>query len=230
MPVRRQYPPATACWLGYGAADPVAAAAFYQQLFGWDLVAERGSMGYQGLLGGHPAASFATTPGQPAWLVCLAGHVDRPPTRWTARFGPVSLADIGQLLIAADDRAASVGIFAAARTEGVVVAHEPGASYGAWRLGRGAVASVETAVAGCGGSVTDRVETDGVVRLALGPAEALWAVEDASTPRWLPSFGVRQLEQSIAGVCAGGGTVVRAYGEVAEVRDPLGAPFVVVRS
>lgn len=73
MPVRRDYPPGTACWLGYGAAEPVAAAAFYSDLFGWQLVTEPGGRGHQAVLGDHPAASFAPTAGQASWLVCLAG-------------------------------------------------------------------------------------------------------------------------------------------------------------
>ena len=230
MPVRRHYPPATACWLGYGAKEPVAAAAFYQDLFDWQLVTEPGGMGHQAVLGGHPAASFAPTPGEPAWLVCLAGDVDAPPQGWTTRFGPLPLATIGRLLIAADDRGASVGIFAAGRAEGIVVAHEPGASYGAWRLGAGATASAESAVVGCGGVIVDRVEAAGVVRLGLDATEALWAVDDDGPPRWVPAFGVAQLDESLARVSAAGGTVIRTHGDAGEVSDPLGAPFVVVQS
>lgn len=229
MPVRRHYPPGTACWLGYGARDPVAAAGFYQELFGWQLVAEPGGRGHQAVLGDHPAASFAPTPGQPAWLVCLAGDVTAPPPGWRTRFGPVPLADIGSLLIALDDRGASVGIFTAGRTDGIVVAHEPGASYGAWRLGADASASAGSAVAGCGGVVTDRNETGGVVKLGLGPAEAVWAVDDGGAPRWLPVFGAHRLEDALTRVSATGGTVVGAYPDAAEVSDPLGAGFVLVQ-
>jgi predicted enzyme related to lactoylglutathione lyase len=230
VPIRRHYPRGTACWLAYGAKDPVAAAGFYLDLFSWQLVTEPGGGGHQALLGAHPAASFARTPGQPAWLVCLAGNVDAPPTGWTTRIGPLPLGDIGRLLIAADDQGASVGIFSAGRTDGIVVAHEPGASYGAWRLGAGAPASAQSAVAGCGGTVSDRVEIAGVLRLGLDSVEALWAVDDGSAPRWLPAFGTQRYEESLTRVSAAGGTVIRTYREAAEVSDPLGAPFVVLGS
>lgn len=230
MPVRRHYPPGTACWLGYGAKDPVAAAAFYQDLFGWRLVTEPGGIGHQAVLGDHPAASFAPTSGQPAWLVCLAGDVAAPPPGWRRRFGPVPLADIGRLLIAEDERGASVGIFTAAKADGVVVADEPDASYGAWRLGPDATVSAESAVAGCGGTVTDRMDSAGVARLGLGSDEALWAVDDGGPPRWLPVFGARRLGEATAQVSAAGGTVVETYDDAAEVSDPFGARFVLVQS
>jgi predicted enzyme related to lactoylglutathione lyase len=230
MPVRSHYPPGTACWLGYGAKGPVAAAAFYQELFGWQLVAEPGGIGYQAVLDNHPAASFAPTPGQPAWLVCLAGDVTAPPPGWQTRFGPVPLADIGRLLIAVDDRGASVGLFTAARGDGIVVAHEPDASYGAWRLGPDATASADSAVAGCGGAVTDRIEAAGVVRLGLGLDEALWAVDDCGPPRWLPVFGAQRLAEATAQVSAAGGMIIETYDDAAEVSDPLGARFVLVQS
>jgi hypothetical protein len=229
MPVRRHYPPGTACWLGYGAREPVAAAAFYQDLFGWRLITEPGGFGHQAVIGDHPAASFAPTPGQPAWLVCLAGDCDVPPPGWRKRFGPVPLADIGRLLIAADDCGASVGIFAGDRGDGIVVAHEPGASYGAWRLGADATASVESAVAGCGGVVIDRTETAGVVRLGLGSAEALWAAEDGGPPRWLPAFGAERLADALAQVSVTGGAIIKAYDNAAEVSDPLGGHFVLMQ-
>lgn len=230
MPVRRRYPPGTACWLGYGAKDPAAATGFYEDLFGWQLVTEPGGMGQQAMLGDHPAASFAPSPGQPAWLVCLAGQVTASPPGWRTRFGPVSLADIGRLLIAEDERGASVGIFTAGRGDGIVVAHEPDASYGAWRLGPGATVSVESAVAGCGGAVTDRMGSAGVVRLGLGSDEGLWAVDDDGPPRWLPAFGARRLEEATVQVSAAGGTIVETYDDAAEVTDPLGARFVLVQS
>ncbi|MDO9397120.1 MAG: hypothetical protein Q7T71_11290, partial [Herbiconiux sp.] len=219
MPVRHHYPPATACWLGYGAKDPVGAAVFYQDLFGWRLVAEPGGRGHQAVLGDHPAASFAPTPGQPAWLVCLAGDVAAPPPGWRARFGPVPLADIGRLLIAVDDGGASVGIFTAAASAGVVVAHEPGASYGAWRLGPDARERAQSAVAGCGGEISDRTETAGVARLGLGRDEALWAVDDPGASRWLPAFGVQELEHSLTHLVSAGGTLVRTFEAAAEVSD-----------
>ena len=230
MPVRRHYPPGTACWLGYGAGDPVAAAAFYQDLFGWRLVTEPGGRGHQAVLGDHPAASFAPTAGQPAWLVCLAGEVTAPPPGWRTRFGPVPLADIGRLLVAVDDRGASVGLFSAGRRDGVVVAHEAGASYGAWRLGPEAPASAAAAVAGCEGVVTDRSQTAGVVRLGLGADEALWAVDDGGAPRWLPAFGAHRLEDAVSQVQAAGGSVVSTLEGAVEVCDPLGARFVLVPS
>lgn len=230
MPVRRRYPPGTACWLGYGAKDPVAAAAFYQGLFGWHLVAEPGGRGHQAMLGDHPAASFAPTHGRPAWLVCLAGDVSVPPPGWRTRFGPVPLADVGRLLIAADTQGASVGVFTGAQDDGIVVAHEPHASCGAWRLGPDATASVASAVTGCGGTVVDRTEVAGVVRLGLGLEEALWAVDDDGPARWLPAFGVERLAESTAQLSATGGTIIATYDDAAEVRDPLGGRFVLVRS
>lgn len=230
MPVRQHYPRGTACWLGYGAKDPVAAAAFYQELFGWRLVPEPGGIGHQAMLGDHPAASFAPTPGQPSWLVCLAGDVAATPPGWRTRFGPVPLADIGRLLIAEDERGASVGIFTAARGDGIVAAHEPAASYGAWRLGPGATLSVESAVVGCGGTVTDRTHAAGVARLGLGSDEALWAVDDDGPSRWLPVFGARRLTEATAQVSAAGGTIVETYDDAAEVSDPLGARFVLAQS
>lgn len=230
MPVRRRYPPGTACWLGYGAKDLAAATGFYEDLFGWQLVTEPGGVGQQAVLGDHPAASFAPSPGQPAWLVCLAGDVATSPPGWRSRLGPVSLAGIGRLLIAEDERGASVGIFTGAGGDGIVMAHEPGASYGAWRLGPGATLSAESAVAGCGGAVTDRVASSGVTHLGLGSDEALWAVDDDGPPRWLPAFGARRLGETKAQVAAAGGTIVEAYDDAAEVTDPLGARFVLVQS
>jgi len=140
------------------------------------------------------------------------------------------LADIGRLLIAADDCGASVGIFAAARGDGIVMAHEPGASYGAWRLGPDAPARVDAAVIGCGGVVTDRTGTAGVVRLGLGSDEALWAVDDGGPPRWLPAFGAERLADALAQVSATGGTIIETFDDAAEVSDPLGGHFVLVQS
>ena len=229
MPVRQDYPSGTACWLGHGAKDPVEAAAFYRELFGWRLDADPWGKGFQAMLGEHQVANFAPAPGAASWLVCLAGDVSAPPDGWRTRFGPVPLADIGRMVIAAD-AGASVGVFTGSAGEAAVVAREPGASVGAWRLGPDAVSHAEAAVAGCGGTVTDRSDASGVRRLALGPDEALWAVDDDGPPRWLPAFGVRRPADAASQVSAAGGVVVGSHGDALEVSDPSGARLILVSS
>ena len=36
MPVMREYPPGTPCWVDLSTSEPAAAVAFYSGLFGWE--------------------------------------------------------------------------------------------------------------------------------------------------------------------------------------------------
>jgi predicted enzyme related to lactoylglutathione lyase len=68
-----EHVPGSACWIDLGVADTTRAAAFYEELFGWDIAPPDGS-GYRlASSEGHLVAALgpAEDPGVPYWTVYL---------------------------------------------------------------------------------------------------------------------------------------------------------------
>lgn len=103
------WPPGTPCWAEVSVDDVPRAAAFYQELFGWD-------------------------PGQPSvWLTYLAtGDADATAAGIAAAGGsvlqpPADIMEQGRMAVAMDTAGAVFGLWQAGLTMGIGVANEPGA-------------------------------------------------------------------------------------------------------
>jgi predicted enzyme related to lactoylglutathione lyase len=119
-PARDEYPPGVPCWIDIGPPDPEAAAAFYGELFGWELV-DRG--GYVvARMDGLDVAGVGSRPGVPpaaAWNTYVA--VERADDA-----AATAQAAGGTVLVAAFD------IGEAGRT--AVLADPTGAAFRVWEV------------------------------------------------------------------------------------------------
>lgn len=245
-------------WLDLGTPDIDGASSFYGGLFGWEFrpgPPESGGYGFFQLDGKTAAGGMRTTAeqGPPSWTVYFqtpdadATVKAAEQAHGTVLTRPMDVLDEGRMAILADRAGVAFGIWQPAATKGLDVVRDPGslcwlelytpdlpAAAGFYN----AVLGWETsAVTFPGGAYTTvhpaGTEMDamfgGIVPLEDDPTKA-------ETGAWLPYFEVPDTDATVARAQELGGTVrlpatdLPDVGRIAELADPYGARFAVIRS
>jgi hypothetical protein len=249
MPVIDAFPPGTPVWVDLQSSDPDGAAAFYRDLFGWEVGTAASEMGGYAVatLGGTPVTAIGPLPP----MIAEAGGR----STWTTYF---VVDDIERATAAATDQGGQVLVPPGELARGVflsIVADPTGAVFGLWQQEKGtpwlrnepgAVDWLELVAAGYEDSLTfyENVLMVGVSQTAMNEGVyTLFDVGDANvagasspvaadTPsHWLVYFQVVDLDAAIARVVGlGGGTLslpaaASGVGRWAVVVDPFGGAF-----
>jgi predicted enzyme related to lactoylglutathione lyase len=234
----RGYADGTPCWAELHSTDPVKAAVFYAELFGWQLdgaVFQRDGLGVAGLRT-EPADT-------PIWMTYfaiddLAALSDRVTgSGGTVVAAPAAVGDRGQAALFRDVGGALFGAWQRGTFAGAQVGTEPDAV--SWsdldtRDEDGAIAfygKVFGWSAQPGAVAADRGYRDWVVneRVVGGMMPlAPWAVEVA--PQWRTTVEVRDIAATVQRCLDLGGRVALGsvkvpVGRYTRLTDPLGAPF-----
>jgi predicted enzyme related to lactoylglutathione lyase len=220
MPRRSAYGPGTPCWTDCITTDLAGAQDFYASLFGWEYEDE--GPGYRIItLRGGIVGGLGLSPGGragSAWNVYLATK-DAEVTRVRVLaaggrvvMGPVPAGGAGRLFLAVDRAGAPVGFWEGHRSEGVVLADEPGTVCGT-RL----TVPAHTAALDFYGALFGR------------PPEAAVTESPAAPAHWLPFLGAEDPQATARTAVASGAVLVEA-GERPVLKDPWGAAFGLMRA
>ncbi|MFJ8621749.1 VOC family protein [Kitasatospora sp. NPDC093550] len=235
------------CWVELGTTDPVAARAFYRELFGWreDDAARPADGDYvQMLLEDTPVAAISPRygPRQPtAWTVSFAvADADATAARVEKAGGsllkePTDVLDHGRFAVAADPSHAVFILWQARTFKGAGVFNEPG-SLG-WvelvtRDPSGALAFYP-AVFDWSVSPSDYYTQWGVAGQDFGGMPMTDDRSPEAPSYWLPYFSCADADLTVSrAVALGADVLVPASGmpggrRTAVLRDPQGAAFAV---
>ncbi|WP_406390503.1 VOC family protein [Streptomyces sp. NBC_00887] len=246
-------------WTDLGTPDIEAATAFYQGLFGWELVPggpETGGYGtYQ--LRGKTVAGVMTVPedqGKPSWSV----YFQTPDADATVRavekaggsaaFPPMDVLDYGRMGGFKDNADAYFGVWQPGTNTGLGMIMEPGsliwselytpdvpAAAAFFRTVFGWETEGMTYPGGTytmvrpAGSAGADSSFGGLVQIDEVPSEA------AAGPHWLPYFAVEDVDATLADATRLGGRVTLApmdvenVGRIANLADSAGAAFAVIK-
>jgi predicted enzyme related to lactoylglutathione lyase len=241
--------PGTPCWYDLSTPDLASAAAFYQAVFGWELMDTGEAYGHYRfcLVGARPVAGLGQAPGgvpAASWTTYLAVEdADRAADAITSHGGtvlmpPMAIGDQGRMALATDPTGAVFGIWQAGAMFGATLVNEPGGVV--WNDQRSAdpraAREFYAAVFGYRYSpmegdpqyvTVDGAGPAGMIAGIGGPDPVL----PAGTPaHWMTCFAVADVDDVVSRAqAAGGGVVVGVeggpYGRVATLRDPGGAVF-----
>lgn len=244
MPIEHTFPHGTPIWVDLQSPDQPAAAAFYRELFGWEVgpaLAETGGFG------------LASKRGVP---VAALGPLPAPdvPTAWTSYF---AVDDVEAATEAARSAGGTVLLEPGDVAPGVrlsVVTDPAGAVFGLWQLNDengpwlrdepGAVDWLELVAADPESTFPfyEAVLGVGVSEMRVGEQPyGLFEVgetsvagvytSDADRPQWLVYFNVADLDAAVVRATELGGTLrteplsAAGVGRWAELLDPQGAVF-----
>lgn len=255
--VAARRPRGAPCWVSLSVRGLPCAREFYGELFGWEFRPGPAHFGpyVRAVLDGRLVAGIGESPrelGQPvAWTTYLS-TADAGAAAETIRVcgGTVAVGPLdaeggaGRIAVAADPSGAAFGVWQPMGHAGVEAAGEPGTL--AWNelvtwdapamakfyaAAFGFDADDPAADTGDGSHVTLRLDGTPVA----GVRGAGGALPRDRGARWLTYFEVRDTDAAAARVAGLGGQVLRgpheaAFGRVAEVADPQGAAFAVVRT
>jgi uncharacterized protein len=140
MPERDGYIPGVPCWVDSGQPDPDAAAAFYGDLFGWELedTMPAGSPGkyYMARLRGGDVAAIGSLPeGAPAvatWKTYIqVASADETAAKVREAGGqvlaePFDVFEAGRMAMFADPEGAVFGVWQPGQMKGSQIVNEPG--------------------------------------------------------------------------------------------------------
>ncbi|MFD2684968.1 VOC family protein [Streptomyces phyllanthi] len=245
-------------WLDLGTPDIDGATTFYGGLFGWQFQPggpETGGYGFFKLEGKTVAGGMENPPeqGPPSWNVyfqtpdadATAKAVEQ--AHGTVLLRPMDVLDQGRMAIIADQAGVPFGVWQPAANKGLDVVQDQGslcwlelytpdlpaaagfynAVFGwetsALTFGEGTYTTVHPA-----GTETDAM-FGGIVPLEDDPTKA-------ESGAWLPYFEVADTDATVARAQELGGTVrlpatdLEDVGRIAELADPYGARFAVIRS
>ncbi len=246
---KSSYEPGTPSWVDLGSPDPVASAAFYGGLLGWEVVEgppEAG--GYRTcLLRGAPVAAISPqfVPGRPpAWLTyvtvadadAVAGTVIQH--GGTIGMEPFDVLTAGRMALIVDPGGATLAVWQAGDHIGAGLVNEPGAL--CWNelftpdpvtamAFYGPLFGWELAPMPLGDSDTYTV-------LMSGDRAIGGVVPSEGPPTWRVTFAVEDCDVTAAAALSLGGAVTMApedvpdIGRFAMLTDPHGAPFGVLAS
>ena len=141
MPERDGYLPGVPCWIDSSQPDPAAGAAFYRDLFGWDVenVMPEASGGayFIGRLHGGDVAAIGSQPegavGPATWNTYIwVENADETAEQVRGAGGsilsaPFDVMDAGRMAVCADPEGAAFCIWEGNRHRGAQVVNEPGA-------------------------------------------------------------------------------------------------------
>lgn len=238
--------PGTPCWVQLMTTDPGAAREFYGALFGWTVDADSGMAS----LGEHHVAGLGDMMGMdhpPVWSTYLAVSDVNETAAAIERAGgsvvapAMALGELGRMAFLQAPGGGVFGLWEAGSHFGVQRANEPGAltwnefmnrDYDAAKAFFADVFGYTYTEIGDDGFQYATIEVDGNTVGGIGalPAE----VPSAVPPHWRVYFAVDDADAAVAKVGELGGSVLRPpmdmpYGRHADVADPQGAPFSVIK-
>jgi uncharacterized protein len=255
MPARAFPPPGAPIWIELYSRDPEGSARFYSELFGW---ATQPSPDEQGryvtcrlkgslVAGINPADVGSGSP--EGWLVYLASP-DAPATTAAAEahggevlVEPLAIAPLGTMALVADPGDALVGVWQPGEHHGTEIVDEDGAPVWHEVEAKRYEASLafyrnaflwETRVEGDTDDFRYSVQMfEGLPYAGIMDADRLPPEDGLS--RWRVYFRVADVDASCAEVVRLGGAVLTApedtpYGRLAEVADPSGAAFSLMKT
>jgi uncharacterized protein len=140
MPERERYIPGVPCWVDSNQPDPEAAAAFYGDLFGWELedVMPADSPGryFMGRIRGSDVAAIGSTPEgappMPVWNTYVwVDSAEETAAKISAAGGtvlmaPFDVSDAGRMGVFADPEGAVFCVWEPGRHRGAQIVNEPG--------------------------------------------------------------------------------------------------------
>ncbi|MDQ0994109.1 VOC family protein [Streptomyces sp. V3I7] len=246
-------------WIDVGAPDLEGAVAFYGGLFGWEFRSagpDAGGYGFFQRDGRVVAGGVETAAEQapPAWTVYFQSEDAQATaeaaeqTHGSVLVQPTDVMDKGRMAVLADPAGAVFGIWQPGRRKGVDLAGRPGSL--TWvELYTPDVAASAAFYHRTLGLETSAVPFPGGTYTCVNPAEggeeAMFggivrpSDEVVGTGRgayWLPYFDVEDTDAVVTRARELGGTVttpattVEGVGRMAELADPYGARFAVIRS
>lgn len=252
MGERSGYEPGVPCWVDLSSSEPKAAAAFYQEVFGWetdwDPRPEAGGYG-QFLLGGKPVAGVGPTFGEGApsvWNTYMA-TADAAATAAAVRenggavvMEPMEVLDAGAMAVFQDPTGAFFSAWQAGRHFGAQVVNIPGAlcwnelssrDIEAAKLFYPAVFGWETRPADAENPDYTECRIGG--RAIAGMMSMPPGVPAEVPAYWLPYFAVRDCDATLAEVSRLGGGVYMPpmdlpVGRFAVLADPQAATFAII--
>jgi predicted enzyme related to lactoylglutathione lyase len=254
MPVFDSYVQGTPNWVELVAPDQRAAAEFYAQLFGWQMVenpvGDDGGFYIVGHLQGDAVAGIGGQPpelaGHPAfWNVYLAADdVDAVaarvgPAGGTVELEPFDVEDLGRMTAIKDPTGARVNLWQAGKRVGTARANEPGTPI--WNelltpdIGR--ATQFYSDVLGLLAE-ENPLSTGSYTTLSAGGRKIAGAMDpmEGAPPQWNVYFNVVDVEESLAVADALGAKVItppfdaEGSGRVAVLTDPQGAMFCLMAS
>ncbi|MFH8366568.1 VOC family protein [Streptomyces sp. NPDC018031] len=246
--------PGTPCWTSLMVHSLAATQDFYHALFGWDFTPGPQQLGayVRGTLDGHAVAGIGELPAgrrlPVAWTTYMASD-DADDTAkqirdcgGTVAVGPLDAEKAGRMVIAADPAGATFGVWQARAHVGAERFGVPGTP--AWHE----LVTYETARVGrfyevvFGHRARPAEPAGGADRTTLYVGDrAVAAIQGVGTaalrdrgPRWMTYFEVADADTAARRVTELGGRVIRPpheepVGRCAQVADPEGAVFTVVR-
>jgi predicted enzyme related to lactoylglutathione lyase len=256
MSERASYTPGTPCWVELGTPDIEAAAAFYGELFGWEIPelpnsAELG--GYRrAKKGGKDVAGAAPLmqEGQPPAWSTYVSVTDAAATLATVGEAggqvivePMDVVGLGTMGVFADPTGAVCGVWQPGTFAGAELVNEPGAF--AWNeLGTrdpAAAKAFYSAVFGWGTKDHDMGEMGTYTEWLVGEdsvggmMDVSGRLPDEVPAHWLAYFAVENTDAAVETVGSAGGGVSFGpidipAGRFAIVTDPHGAAFAVIQS
>jgi hypothetical protein len=245
------WPDGTPCWIDLMTTDADAGRSFYTELFGWEFEVGPEETGYYAiasLRGQRVAGVFSMGAEHPAvWSTYLAtGDADATVDAAVRAGGTIAqptmdVMDLGRMAVITDPTGGTFGIWQAGLHTGTQLVNETGASvwnelltrdYDAAREFYAAVFSYTYTEIGDGGFQYSTAEVDGRTVGGIGgmppgaPAEV--------PPHWRVYFAVDDADDAVDRAVKLGGSIIRppedmAYGRHADLADPQGAPFCVIK-
>lgn len=257
--VTAQRPQGAPCWVNLLVRSLPLTQEFYGGLFGWEFQSGPMHFGpyVRAVLDGRLVAGIGESPkhlGQPvAWTTYLStADADAAAEAIRGSGGTVAVGPLdaeeeaGRVAIASDPSGAAFGVWQPIGHTGVGVIGEPGSLTWSELVTRNApaIAGFYSAAFGFEADPAVPVADDSgseqvLLRLDGLPVAGVRGVGDAlprgSSPRWMTYFEVEDTEAAVRRVAALGGRVLREPHEVkaglaAEVADPEGAPFMLIRT
>jgi predicted enzyme related to lactoylglutathione lyase len=244
--------PGTPCWVDLMTTDQAAARTFYGELFGWDIEVGPPETGEYAMasIGGRTVAGIGGMMGMdhpPVWNTYLAtADADATAKAVEAAGGSVQapamdVMDFGRMAVVEAPGGGFVSVWQAGTHNGFGLANETGAvTWNEFMTRDFAAASAFLAEVfgytytdmGGGGFVYSTIEVDGNTVAGIGqlPEE----VPAHVPPHWRVYFSVDDADATVAKLTSLGGTVIRPpqdmpYGRHADVADPQGAMFSVIK-
>jgi predicted enzyme related to lactoylglutathione lyase len=247
------WPPGTPCWVDLMTPDQAAARDFYSALFGWQIDVGPEETGNYGMaaVDGHSVAGIGGMMGMdhpPVWNTYLAtADADATSKAVEAAGGSVmapamDVMEFGRMAFAQVPGGGVFGYWQSGTHTGFDLANEPNAPTWNEFMGRDYDGAKDFYAKVFGYTYTEMgddgfqyatIEVDGNTVGGIGtlPAEA----PEHVPPHWRVYFDVADCDAAVAKVTELGGSVLRSpmdmpYGRHADVADPQGAMFAVIKS
>jgi predicted enzyme related to lactoylglutathione lyase len=245
--------PGTPCWVDLMTTDQEAARAFYSSLFGWKIDVGPEETGYYGMasVDGRNVAGLGGMMGMdhpPVWNTYLATADADATSKAVEEAGGTVVApamdvmEFGRMAFAQVPGGGVFGYWQSGEHKGVALANEPGSLTWNEFMTRDYVGARDFYAKVFGHTYTDMsaegftyatIELDGNTVGGIGelPAE----VPQHVPPHWRAYFAVDDCDAAVAKVTELGGSVQRPpsdspYGRMADVADPQGAMFSVIKN